>query len=37
MDKMDKIIWIDRAKKKVLQKAKEEMHNLHTIKRRKKG
>jgi hypothetical protein len=35
MDKMDKIIWIDRAKKKVLQKAKEEMNSLHTIKRRK--
>jgi hypothetical protein len=32
---MDKIIWIDSAKKEVLQKAKEEMSSLHTIKRRK--
>jgi hypothetical protein len=31
----DKIIWIDRAKKEVLQKPKEEMNSLHTIKRRK--
>jgi len=35
LGKMDKIIWIDHAKKEVLQKAKEEMSSLHTIKRRK--
>jgi hypothetical protein len=33
MEKMDKIIRIDRAKKGVLQKAKEEMNSLQTRKR----